>query len=113
MFRSFSWQRPSFLFQARIVAARPRQDDRVRRMVKTNVHSPDNVQGRLTAPQAPNDIVVNVFVTYQAKHLLVPSVPFGPAIWRAIPPGWAASPQSPAATFRPPAGGRGCNRQYL
>jgi hypothetical protein len=39
------------------------QDDGVRRMVKTNVQNPDNVQGRLAAPQAPNDIVMNVFIT--------------------------------------------------
>jgi hypothetical protein len=32
-------------------------------VVKTNVHGPDNVQVRLPAPQAANDVVVNIFVS--------------------------------------------------
>src|SRR5205823_11244058 len=82
-------------------------------MVKANVDGTHDVQDRLTAPQAPDDVVVNVFVSYQAKHRLVPSAPCGPTVLRATPPALAAWPRSPAAASRPLVGGCGGNRPSL
>src|SRR5439155_9154012 len=94
-----------------LLAGCPLQDDGVRPVVKTDVYDSDNVQGRLATPQAPNNRIVNVFIAYQAKHVL--SAPSGLTVWRAIPRGWVAWPRSPAATFPPLLGGLGCNRQSL